>query len=97
MLSLEPEVERSEHQQRHNELDAKVIGIRGQTVDAVDVRAADRAVDVDLGRMAGDRLDQRRIEVVAGLCGRELEYAVAGVRGNPEAEPSQHPPVDALA
>src|SRR4029453_6733676 len=70
--------------------------IWGQSVDAVDVRASDRAVDVDLGRMPGDRLDQRRIEIATGLRPRELDDPVGGVRGDPEAEPGEHPPVDAL-
>src|SRR5438552_1238190 len=47
--------------------------------------------------MAGDRLDQRRIEVATGLRRRELDDPVGGVRGDAEAEPGEHSPVDALA
>src|SRR5262249_59242953 len=63
----------------------------------VAVGAARGAVDVDLARVAGERLDQDGVEVVPRLRGEELEDAVGGIRRDAKAEPGQHPPVDALA
>src|SRR5207237_3560954 len=77
--------------------DPEVIRIRSQPVDPVDVRSPDGAVDVDLARMAGDRLDERRVEVAAGLCREQLEDAVDRVECDAGAEPAEQPPVDALA
>src|SRR6266550_4519718 len=58
---------------------------------------ADRAVDVDAGRTARERVEEEAVEAVAGELGAELEDPVDGVRDEADREPAERPPEEALA
>ena len=65
MPALEPEIDRRQDQQRQQRHDREVVRVSGERIRPVDVRPVDRAVEVDLARPAGERLDEQRVEVVA--------------------------------
>ena len=92
---LEPQVERRQDQERHQERDPEVVRVAGQRVRPVDVRAVDRAVDVDLARAVRQRLQEERVEVVPRLCHQQLQDPVARVADDPAEEPAECPPVEA--
>src|SRR6266550_814085 len=58
---------------------------------------ADRAVDVDAGRTARERVEEEAVETVAGELGAELEDPVDGIRDEADREPAERPPEEALA
>ena len=83
VAALEPEVDRQEQQDPGGDLDAEVVRVARECVDAVDERALDRAEDVDLAGAARDRLQPGLVEVRAGRLGDgELQQAVGAVRGD---------------
>ena len=92
MALLEPQIERGEDQQRHDQHDPQMIRVSGQGVRPVHVGAVDRAVDVDLACTAGDRREHRRVEVRSAPRVEELQYAIEGVDDDPAAEPRQRSP-----
>ena len=77
-------------------IDPEVVRVAGERVRPVDARAVDRAVDVDLARAAGERLENERVEVVA----RPARRAAAGSRRRalaaiPPRNQRERPPVEA--
>ena len=96
MAPLEPEIERSEHQQRDDELDPEMVGVSRQRVRTEHLlRPADCPEYVDPGLPRGDGLDQGSVEVRAReLRKRELNHAVQGVQGDPSEERGQGQPVE---
>ena len=96
MALLQPEVDRCEQEQRHDEHHAKVVRVAGERIDPIHVRRADGAPDVDRRRAARDRVQDERIEIVPGHSRGQLEHAVDRVRREPGAKPSDRPPVEAL-
>ncbi len=95
VTALEPEVDREEEQDPGRDLDAEVVRVARQRVDAVDERALDRAEDVDLAVAAGDRLQPRLVEVRAGRLGDgELQQPVGAVRREPADERGEREPVE---
>ena len=63
---------------------------------AEDVGALDDAVEVDLARAAGERLDELGVEVAAAARDEQLEHAVDAVDDHPAAEPAERAPVVGL-
>ena len=94
--SLEPKVERRQHQQRDDEHDSEVICVPGQAVDPVDARLADRAPDVQGRRPTRDRVEDERVEIPPAEPRHDLEEAVRRVRREARCEPADRPPVEAL-
>ncbi len=97
MILLQPQVERGQDQQRHDQHDPEVVRVAGHRVRPVDVRAVDRAVDVDLAGAAGDRREHRRVEVRATTRVEQLQHAVDRVDDDPAAEPRERAPEVRLA
>ena len=96
--ALEPQVERRQHEQRDHELDPEVVRVARECVRPEDAGALDRAVDVDLAGAAGDRREQRLVEVdPEHLGGAELDDPVDGVGDEAGHEDRERRPVEALA
>ena len=88
---------RRQHEQRDHELDPEVVRVAGERVRPEDALALDRAVDVDLARAAGDRREQRLVEVDPEHLGRaELDDPVGGIRDEAAQEHRERRPVEAL-
>ena len=97
MPSLEPQVERRQDEERHDQHDPEMVRVAGHRVRPVDAGAVDRAVDVDLTRTARDRRQHAGVEVAAAARVEELEDAVERVDDETGAEPAERPPEVALA
>ena len=95
--ALEPEVQRRQREQRHDEHHAEMVRVARERVRPVDARAVHRSVDVDRARAAGQRRKHRRVEVVAGARAEQLQHAVHAVREEAGAEPAERAPVIPLA
>src|SRR5581483_9898727 len=96
MAALQPQVQRRQDEQRHDQHDPEVVRVARHRVRAEDARAVDRAVDVDLARTAGDRREERRVQVAAAPRDEELCDPVERVHRDPPAEPAERPPEVAL-
>ena len=77
------EVQGEQDEQRDDQHDPEVVGVAGQRVRPVHALAADRPVDVDRARAAGERLEHDVVEVPTALCGDELQDAVDRVEHDP--------------
>ena len=98
MPGLEPEVQRRQHEQRDDELDAEVVRIAGERVRAEHLlRPADGSEDVDPGLPRRDGLDEELVEVDAALGEDELDHAVHRVQADPAEERGERVPVEANA
>ena len=83
VAGLEPQVERRQDEQRDDQHDPEVVRIARERVRPVDVRAVDRAVDVDLARAAGERREDDRVEVRPSPRIEQLQDAVERVHDDP--------------
>ena len=68
VAALEPKVDREQDEQRDTSSIAEVVGVAGERVRPVDVRALDRAVDVDLAGAAGQRREDGGVEIPPVVC-----------------------------
>src|SRR6266545_857859 len=67
-----------------------MVRVARERVHAVDaLRPADRAIDVDLARAAGQRAQEVRVEVHSSASGEELHESVARVGGHPRGEEAE--------
>ena len=95
---LEPEVQRSQHEQRDHELDPQMVRVAGERIRPEDALAADRPVDVDLARTARDRREHGLVEVDPEHLRRaELDDSVDRVRHEARDEHRERRPVEPLA
>ena len=94
VAALEAEVHRREREQRDDEHHAEVVGIAGDRVRPVDVRALDRAVDVDVARAAGDRRQDRLVEARPRPREHELQEPVRRVDDHAGGEEPERLPVE---
>ncbi len=96
MPARQPQIDRRQREERHDQHHAEVVRVSGERVDPVDVLAVDCAVDVDLGRAARERVEDEVVEAVAGDLGAELEDPVDGVRDEADREPAERAPEEPL-